>query len=190
LEDSRPITAWLARLKSGDDEALQPLWNRYYSEIVRLARRRLPRAGDLDSEVIAASAFHSFWRGARAGRFPQLRDRHDLWRLLIFITEQKIADSLERRNAQKRGGGRVNQGDEQMRDLTSSVPTPDFVLLMVEELEALLNCLGNEQLRKIAVWKMEGESNREIAKRLDCALRTVSYKLDLIRATLRKRQNA
>ena len=54
--------------------------------------------------------------------------------------------------------------------------------MMIEQLNSLLDQLGDDQLRQIAVWKMEGETNQEIADRLACALRTVSNKLNLIRA--------
>lgn len=185
--DSDQLTPWIARLKSGDNDALQPLWERYYQEIVRLARRRLPRAGDVDSEVVAASAFKSFWRGVKAGRFPKLHDRHDIWRLLIFITEQKVADALARRNALKRGAGRANHCQPAMNDLAAPGPTPDFAFAMIEELQNLLDQLPDERLRQIAVWKMEGETNQRIADRLGCAVRTVAYKLDLIRAILQRR---
>ena len=45
----------------------------------------------------------------------------------------------------------------------------------------LLEKLGDPQLRQVAVAKMEGFSNQEIAQRLDCALRTVERRLKLIR---------
>ena len=47
--------------------------------------------------------------------------------------------------------------------------------------QCTIQMLDDPQLRKIAVAKMEGYSNQEIAKRLDCALRTVERRLKLIR---------
>ncbi|HLW67909.1 MAG TPA: ECF-type sigma factor [Gemmataceae bacterium] len=182
------VTPWLERLKAGDDAALQPLWQRYYAQIVRMARRHLP-AGVHDSDAIADSAFLSFWRGMRAGRFPKLGDRHDLWRLLIFITRQKIADSLHTQNARKRGGGRKRVGAGTLNDLTSPEPTPEFVAIMKDELESFLDALGDDKLRQLAIWEMEGISHSEMARRLGCALRTVANKLELIRAILRERRD-
>jgi hypothetical protein len=52
-----------------------------------LARARLrntPRR-IADEEDVAPSAFDSFCRAARAGRFPRLDDRHDLWQILVLI---------------------------------------------------------------------------------------------------------
>ena len=45
-----------------------------------------------------------------------------------------------------------------------------------------LGDLGDEKnLRQIAIWKMEGLTNDEVAQRLDCSRRTVARKLETIR---------
>ena len=54
---------------------------------------------------------------------------------------------------------------------------------MAEECRRLLDKLGDDQLRDIAVYKMEGYTNEEIAARLDCALTTVERRLRRIRKT-------
>ena len=45
----------------------------------------------------------------------------------------------------------------------------------------LLDRLGDETLRTVAVWKMEGETNAAIAARLGCVTSTVERKLQRIR---------
>ena len=108
-EPQGSVTHWIGALKAGDDEAAQRLWERYFDELVRLARAKLgglPR-GEADEEDAALSAFHSFCQGAVQGRFPRLDDRHDLWALLVTITVRKVLDQAERLNRKKRGGGRV-----------------------------------------------------------------------------------
>src|SRR4051812_49720034 len=89
------VTVWIERLQAGDLDAAQPLFDRYYVGLVRLARARLgsfPRRA-VDEEDVALSAFDSFCRGAENGRFPQLRDRDNLWRLLVKITARKVIDA-------------------------------------------------------------------------------------------------
>ena len=44
-----------------------------------------------------------------------------------------------------------------------------------------LGQLGEADLRTIAVAKMQGSTNREIAQRLECSVRTVARRLGLIR---------
>ena len=59
-----------------------------------LARDKLrirPPPGRRRGRVVQ-NAFHSFFRGVAAGRFPQLDDRDNLWRLLVVITARKALD--------------------------------------------------------------------------------------------------
>src|SRR6516165_2981413 len=104
------VTRWIGDLKAGGGSAAQPLWERYFERLVRLARNKLRsshrRAAVEDEEDAALSAFDSFCRGAAAGRFPRLTDRDDLWRLLVVLTIRKALDQLERHGAAKRGGDR------------------------------------------------------------------------------------
>jgi DNA-directed RNA polymerase specialized sigma24 family protein len=103
------VTRWIGELKSGDDAAAQHIWERYFDDMVRLARRRLgARAGAAEDEEDAAlSAIHSLCSGIMGDRFPRLDHRNDLWKLLVTITIRKALDQIERQNAAKRGGGRV-----------------------------------------------------------------------------------
>src|SRR5262245_42451612 len=103
------VTIWLGDLQQGGDAAAQRLWERYFDRLVHEARNRLkgrPRAV-ADEEAAALSAFDSFCQGTAAGRYPQLADRDDLWRLLVVIAQRKVADQVRAERAQKRGGGRV-----------------------------------------------------------------------------------
>jgi DNA-directed RNA polymerase specialized sigma24 family protein len=52
----------------------------------------------------------------------------------------------------------------------------------------LLELLGDDTLRQIALWKMESYTNHEIAEKLDVAISTVERKLRLIRETWLKQQ--
>ena len=52
---------------------------------------------------------------------------------------------------------------------------------MAEECCRLLERLGEAELRSIALWKLEGYTNEEIAAKLDCVPRTIERKLHVIR---------
>jgi DNA-directed RNA polymerase specialized sigma24 family protein len=181
IHDREPISHWIAHLKAGDLEAARPLWECYFDRLIRLARARLGPGGPIDGEDIALSAFRSFCMGAARGRFPRLADRHDLWKLLVFLTAQKVCDYAEHRDALKRGGGTVLEGGSSIEGVVGDEPTPEFAAMMAEQVRRLLALLDDQTLRTIAVWKMEGFTNEEIAARLGCALKTVSNKLRLIR---------
>jgi DNA-directed RNA polymerase specialized sigma24 family protein len=56
---------------------------------------------------------------------------------------------------------------------------------LAEEYRRLFEALRDEELRRIAVWKLEGYSLDEIAGQLGCARRTVARRLELIRTLWR-----
>jgi DNA-directed RNA polymerase specialized sigma24 family protein len=60
-------------------------------------------------------------------------------------------------------------------------PTPELAAQLVEQYQILLERLGDDKLRQIAVWKLEGWTNGEIAGKLNCSRRTVIRKLETIR---------
>jgi DNA-directed RNA polymerase specialized sigma24 family protein len=190
------VTRWIDELKGGDAAAAQPLWERYFTRLVQLARTRLRstrRPGAVEDEEDAAlSAFNSFCTGAARGRFPLLSDRDDLWRLLVVITARKAFAQVQRRTRQKRGGGHVvvesalpGAGEDGagagLDFLAGPEPTPEFAAMVAEEYRRLLEALDDESLRRVALDRMEGYTNDEIADRLGCARRTVARRLDLIR---------
>ena len=95
---SHSVTVWLDQVKQGNDEAARRLWDRYFPDLVKLARRRLagtPRRME-DEEDVALSVLDSFCRAADKGRFPDLKDRHSLWRLLSRTTHRKVGDLVGR----------------------------------------------------------------------------------------------
>ncbi|MFO0881706.1 MAG: ECF-type sigma factor [Gemmataceae bacterium] len=187
-DEPKSVSVWLEQLQIGQLDAAQQIWERYHLRLLRLARKKLPgfarRASD--EEDVALSAFHSFCQAVDQGRFPRLRDRHNLWALLVTLTERKALAHLEREQAAKRGGGAV-RGDSvliHVQDLTGPEPTPEFVAGMVEECERLLALLDarEPELRLIAQWKLEGYTNEEIAAKTGRSLATIERKLTLIRS--------
>jgi RNA polymerase sigma factor (sigma-70 family) len=197
---SESVTTWIRELKTGNPDAAQHLWERYFHRLVGLARTKLRSTSRraADEEDVALSAFDSFCRGARAGRFPQLRDPNNLWPLLVVITARKASDRVQHNRRQKRGGGHV-QGESAFRDLQSGSaveagieqvvgpePTPAFAAEVAEEYQRLLNQLGEDTLRTIAVMKLEGYTDKQVAEQLGCSVRTVERKLERIRAILGK----
>jgi DNA-directed RNA polymerase specialized sigma24 family protein len=181
---------WIHQLKTGDHAAAQKLWESYFAKLVRLAQAHLRGAARAvaDEEDVVLSAFDSFCRGAENSRFPQLADRNDLWQLLVLITQRKASDLVQYNARQKRRSSGTQsldalRGDEAAYDPAGSEPTPDFAMQIAEEVERLLQALGTDELRQLALWKMEGYANREIAVLMGCVERTVERKLWIIRQT-------
>jgi len=153
------------------------------SRDVAAARARLagfPRRA-ADEEDVALSAFDSFCRDAVAGRLPQLDDRDDLWRVLLLIAGQKAVDLMRHETAGKRGGQHGDGGPE-VEALAADEPTPEFAAQVADEFRRLLALLPDAELKELAVWKMEGHTNEEIAGRWGCVPRTVERRLKVIRS--------
>jgi DNA-directed RNA polymerase specialized sigma24 family protein len=180
-----PVTVWLDRLQAGDPAAARPLFDRYFARLVGLARARLrdaPRRA-ADEEDVALSAFDSFCRNAEGGRFPDLTDRDSLWRLLAAFTLRKAAHHRRDAARRKRGGGVVADGGSGiLAAALGREPDPGLAAAVAEECDRLLAALGDPELRRVAVLRMDGYSVDEVAARVGCAPRSVKRKLQLIRA--------
>lgn len=181
------VTRLIVMLKEGNRAASQQLWEAYFARLVGLARARLRRTGGrmADEEDVAISAFESFYRRAERGQFPQLEDRDDLWQLLFVLTVRKAINLVNHQGRKSRGSGRV----QSLTDLDISgaeavfgaEPSPELAAQMTEEYQRLLARLPDESLRTVALWKMEGYTNAEIAAKLGCVPQTVERKLRAIR---------
>jgi DNA-directed RNA polymerase specialized sigma24 family protein len=189
------ITHWIREIQDGNQQVAQELWERYFSKLVQLARVELRGAKRqmADEEDVAISVFDSFCRAAENGRFPDLADRDSLWRLLVRMTARKSVD-LRRRETRLRRGGRVRAdlagqptGEDALALAIGDAPSPAFAAMMAEELRCLLEFLDDGDFRAIALGKMEGYSNDELAERLDCSVRTIERRLGLIREKLKRK---
>jgi RNA polymerase sigma factor (sigma-70 family) len=190
------ITQWIDQLRAGEQAAAQQLWEHYSRRLASLARTKLrgERLGAADEEDVVQSAFLSFFRGVERGQFPQLADRTNLWPLLVLITKRKALDLRERNHREKRGGGAV-RGESALagaagseadgggwNQVLGSDPTPEDLAKAAEETARLLERLADQELRSIALWKLQGYTNKEIAAKLGRSLATAERKLERIRA--------
>jgi DNA-directed RNA polymerase specialized sigma24 family protein len=195
MDSPDSVTHWIAQLRAGERSAAGKLWEAYFSRLVQFARKKLhgvPRRM-ADEEDVALSAFDSFCRRAEQGRFPDLADRDNLWPLLLRITERKAIDLVHHQRRVKRGLGRV-RGDSAvapagerpsgtgMDSLQGKEPSPDLAAQVSETVQNLLARLPDADLRAVALSKMEGYTNAEIAEHQACAVVTVERRLRLIRS--------
>ena len=188
------VTQWIANLSDGDDRAAEFLWEKYFAKLVRFARKKLeymPRR-EADEEDVALSAMHSFCQGMANRRFPKVDDREDLWKLLITITARKAYGQMRAARTEKRGSGQVRgesvfvrtEGEDDVAGIgqvLGTEPTPELANMVAEDCQHLLALLGDETLHQVAVHKLEGYTNEEIAESLGCVTRTVERKLERIR---------
>jgi RNA polymerase sigma factor (sigma-70 family) len=175
------VTTWLDGLKEGNEGAAQELWNRYFTQLVEVARRQMRNlARDADEEDVALSALKSAMLGVQDNRFPDLNDRTGLWPLLVTITARKAVNELRRQRAKKRDRA-FEQPIVDEQSIAGSDPSPDFALRLTEAIQSLVLALGDKTLQVIAQRKLEGYANDDIAKELNVSTRTVVRKLARIR---------
>ncbi len=192
MSSDSSLTTWIEGIKAGESQCALRLHLAIHDRLLRLARHSLGRPQRwIDEEDVALSAFHSFCNRAEQGKFDRLHSRDDLWRLLVRITYCKARDYVRKEKSQKRGRGLVRgesvfgSQDDPMAGRIDHVagkqPTPEIALIVAEECQKLLAALGDETLVQIAIWKMEGFLDTEIAEKLGCVTRTVERKVNRIR---------
>ena len=99
------------------------------------------------------------------------------------MTERKAIDLIQHEGREKRDWRRNQEAGASSAqiDLEGREPDPAFAVQIAEELQNRLELLADDELRAIAVRKMEGCTNQEIAAAMGCSLVTVERRLRLIR---------
>jgi DNA-directed RNA polymerase specialized sigma24 family protein len=212
MESPGSVTRLIDQLRSPDkttrDEAARQIWLRYFPQLLERARRKLYQRVRRreDEDDVLQNMYLSFCARIRRGDFHRadfrLEDRTDLWRLLVRMTLRKAQKVAARHTRGVRdvraeqahapaGGDDPLQPDWAFQVMEASDPTPAQAAIFAEEYVRRLRALP-EPLRQVALWKLEGYTNQEIAdkQRLNCTERTVERKLELIRKAWGQAENA
>ncbi len=195
MDSQGSVTRLIEQMRSDDpgrrEDAARGLWDRYVPALLNLARhhldRRLLRREDEDD--VLQSMYASFCIRQQHGNFD-LSGRDDLWKLLVTVTLRKARNVARRhrrdardyrREGEPDGGDPSDRGgDIELCDV--SEPTPADAAAFNDELERRLRALGDPVPRRIVLCKLEGYTNKEIARELDnCTERTIERKLARIR---------
>ena len=191
MKNEPSATVLISKLRNGDEEAARLVWDRFFAQLITLTRSRLQTSSRAmsDEEDIVLSAMKSFCIGMRNGRFPELSNRESLWRLLLTITLRKIADKQNYDSRGKRDVIRqqLNSSLEAGQDTVviafiSREPNPEIAAECAEQISRLLESLENEDLKKVAIMKMEGYTNMEVANDIGCSLTSIERQLRTIRS--------
>ena len=187
---SGSVTIWYENLSDQRQRAVLELWNHFFTRLVGIARRKLGQHRRVeDEEDVALNAFHSFIRSAEGGKFEDVRRREDLWQLLVVITVRKAIGKFQHETRLKRGGGNV-------KNLSAMTPDEEGTLFeaelrgagdpaleaeMLETYDRLLRALGDDNLKAVALAKLDGYTNPEIALKLGVSVSGVERRLRSIR---------
>jgi RNA polymerase sigma factor (sigma-70 family) len=190
------VTQLIDRLRSGSpdsrDEAARRVWERFLPRLLTLARCQLDRRirALQDEEDVVQSMGRSFFHRLRRGDFD-LAGRDDLLAILVTITLNKARNVADRHFAARRDVRRERPlplSDASRSDAPHEVfaleavePTPAEAAVLNEALERRLRDLPEADLRQVALMRLQGYTNREIAEALKLGERSVERNLNLIR---------
>jgi RNA polymerase sigma factor (sigma-70 family) len=191
------VTRLVADLRSDDpsvrNRAAQLIWERYFGRLLEYARNDLDRRirRRVDEEDVLQSMYKSFCLRQQRGEYD-VANRDALWKLLVTITLNKTRDLVKHERRQRRDVAReqaMPRDDEAesawwvLEQMEAAEPSPAEAAVLNEALEQRLEALADPDLQRIALWRLEGYTNREIADELGCVERTVERRLGLIRDT-------
>jgi DNA-directed RNA polymerase specialized sigma24 family protein len=171
------ITRWL-RPTCDIKAASQALWDRYFERMLHFARKKLEGCSlrVMDEEDVASSAFNSFYGALHEGRLPDLKNRDNVWAVILAITQRKAIDLIRYNQAKKR----VREEEVSLDEVIADTPDPALEAMAKDETERLLSLLKDPVMKQIAVFAMTGVKKCEIARRLDISPDAVRRKLDYI----------
>ena len=176
---------WLIRAwKSGDERAAEVLFDRYAIRLVALVASRLNRRyrSTIDPDEVVQSAMGSFFDAAKHSRI-HVSGSVSLWRLLATFARRKMARSIERHSAAKRGGDhtRVSLDEVETAMLHDGIETGDDD---ADDFLRMINAELPEDLAVVVEGLLVGQTQRELAESLGVDERTVRRRLSRVRERL------
>lgn len=179
---TQSVTRWINELKKGDAAAADLLWQFLQSRLIALASRQVGFSVSYDKEDVALDAFATLCDGIREGRY-EIANRNALWSLLGVITINGARKRSRNEKRLRRGGSftRTKSNDKTLDSITTNELSPEDSYFALEECKRLLSILPNENLKRLAVLKVDGYTNEEVAEIMNCTRRSVQRRLKLIR---------
>jgi RNA polymerase sigma factor (sigma-70 family) len=167
------------------------IWRRYFRDLLELARKNLNQRVRRreDEEDVIQSMYKSFCLRQQRGEFD-LASRDALWKLLVTITLRKARNAAKKQTRGRRDVGREQtifdqddgkSGQWALEQMDAAGPSPAEAAVLNGALERRLEALADPELRQIALLRLEGYTNREIADQFDCTERSIERRMERIR---------
>lgn len=185
-------TRFVSRLRARDPQAWFELWETFgpvlRAQLTRWGRGRIgpETVQDLSQETLAALS------GAIDRHDPERGARFSTW--LLAIARHTLGDELDRRGAQKRGGGRRARSLEDLEQEPGApaAPDADYEQAVFEaKVEAALRAVErSSDFLDFSIYRLrvlDGRGGREVAVSLGISPATVSRRLAGVREAVRGR---
>lgn len=183
-------THFVTRLRARDAQAWFELWETFgpvlRAHLHRWGRGRIgfETVQDLSQETLTALA------GSIDRHDPSRGARFSTW--LLAIARYTLGDELDRRGAQKRGGGKAASSLEELAHdpAGGSAPDADYEQAIFDaKVEAALRAAERSaEFLDFSIYRLrvlDGRTGREVAESLGLSPATVSRRLGAVRAALR-----
>ena len=174
----------LRRWKAGDERAAEILFDRFSLRLVELVASRMNRRfrESVEADDIVQSAMGSFFDADRHSRI-QVSGSISLWRLLATFARRKIARSIEKQTAAKRGGDQARVSLEAAELVMRSSINADQEATISDFLGLLETELSTDERELLEHW-LTGKTQRDIAGALGVDKRTVRRRVTRLRDVL------
>jgi RNA polymerase sigma-70 factor (ECF subfamily) len=167
MPEEASFADFLGRIRAGDEQAAAELVRRYEPVIRREVRLRLqdPRLYRVfDSMDICQSVLKSFFVRAAAGQYD-LQKPTDLLKLLVAMTQHKLAFQVRKERSQRRDSRRVVRATPAELNVADPDPGPSEQLAGQELLHEFRQRLSEDE-RRLADLRSQGCAWAEIAAQL------------------------
>jgi RNA polymerase sigma-70 factor (ECF subfamily) len=171
-EDADRDADLLHRIRTGDREALDGLYDRFRRPAFALARRIL--ADDAMAEDVLQEVFLSVWRDPAA--FDRTRGSVASW--ILAVVHHKAVDAVRREESQRRR--RALAEDELALDApmaTRTVEDDAWSRMVAEQVRTALGTLSDPQREALTLAYYGGYTQREVAALTGAPLGTVKTRM-------------
>jgi len=173
------------RWQAGDEDAAAELFARYQGRLLPLVASHLNEklGARLDADELVQSIFKSAFRVTRDGQ-PLFSDDTGFWKWLVTVALNKVFKRIERETAAKRDPDREisspTDRDGFLAECLSQRPTTMQVVEVADLMENILQRLDEDQ-KQILLLRLEGYTQKEIARKLGVSDKTVQRRSEKIR---------
>jgi len=175
----------MQRVASGEESAVEELYDRFGSLVYRLAYQSMPTRADADDAV--QEVFVRLWK--TADRYDPKRAALVTW--VMLITRRHLVDKLRRKRARIRASTIDESMSAGVTEAGNTGPGSSLDLEQTERFGALMERVASlPELQRTVIVRsyLGGQTLRQIGEELDTPLGTI--KSALSRALLRLRERA
>ena len=181
-------------MTDADDQRIAEYW----PKLVRLAERNLsPRLKrKFAAEDIAQTVFRTAARRIADGQFrlDHFETDDDIWRVLVVITLRRISNKARSFQTQKQSWDREIAIGDEFGSLLATEPSSEDAVALMEILELFEEKLADAypeearryELNEILTMRMNGSTFEEIADSMNCSIKTVQCRMEIIRDLFRE----